>query len=191
MKKELDFKTIDLLLLQFLDKIKKIDPRLYPIYWMLYNFGFRVNEVLELDRWKKIDDFNFEIKTEKGSHKRKIKLESILPAYFSILSAYSKYEPYCSYDTIKYRMQIHFPKVLYYSESKKICTHLFRHNYVKRCFANGENLEKISNRIGEVDLRNTEIYLNSKVYLMSLDEIKKKHSLPQKPSPIKLFSDFS
>lgn len=186
MKIEVTDEEINILLKQFLEKIKKIDPFLYPIFTMMYSFGFRAGEVIELKRWKMINEIYFEVETEKKSHKRKINVNLIPQEYLRILSSYPKTENYCSYDKLKNRFQVYFSKVIYYSEYKKICTHLFRHNYVKTWSKEGEDIKKIADRIGEVDERNIEIYRDSKFYLMSLDEIKKKHFEPQKPLPIKI-----
>lgn len=175
MKREVTEEELEGVLIQFLDRIKKIDRYLYPVYDLLYKYGFRVNEVLELDRWSLNESGKFEVETEKKSRKR-ILLPALVPQEFIVaLSRKRKGEVYSTYDVVKNRFQVYSTKSLYYSERKRICTHVFRHNYVKKMYKNGYSIDEISEKIGEVEPKNTEGYLTSIIYEMSADKIKRQN----------------
>jgi site-specific recombinase XerD len=155
--------TLDKMLREFISIIRTRDVFLYPIFLLLYNHGFRVKEVLELDRWSDIVEGYYTVQTEKGSAERKIALNDI-PSSFSRVLIYRKHgEEYCSYDTVKRRFNAYFKATFCTSDKRKLATHLFRHNFVKQKYAQGMPVEHIAAIIGEKEAKNVMLYVNSEI----------------------------
>lgn len=166
MWKQLSDVELNIKLYDFLEKIKKIDKRLHIVYSMLYKHGLRVNEVLELDRWTLDNNNQFNIVTEKSSEIRKINMAEVSSEYLVLLSNKMSSNRICSYDVAKDRFKKYFDTSLYYSDKKRICTHIFRHNYVKRLIRKGLTEREVAILMGHKNEKNTLNYINSKIYFI-------------------------
>jgi len=166
MWKEISDIELNVKLYDFLEKIKKIDKRLHVVFWMLYKHGLRINEVLELDRWNLEKNNQFSIVTEKASEIRKINMAEVAGDYLVFLSNKWASNKVCSYDVAKDRFKKYFDTSLYYSDKKRICTHIFRHNYVKRLIRQGLTDKEVAILMGHKNEKNTLNYINSKIYFI-------------------------
>lgn len=162
--KEIEAKELDQLLYDFLRRIEKRELVLYPIFELLYQKGFRINEVLELNRWRYVENGLFMIETEKGSHKRYMLMNEIPKRFLARIEEMGPGEKYCTYDMIKRRFDEHFQATFCTSENRRLITHLFRHNLAKKLAEQGKEIDVIAHILGEKEEKNALGYVESKIY---------------------------
>ena len=156
--------TLDLMLSKFIEKMEKFDFVMFPTFKILYTHGFRIREVLEAKRWKLNDNGIFRIETEKGSLPRFINYSEIERRYRNELD-YANYEDkLLNYSQVKRRFESYFNAQFFTENNRKLITHLFRHNFVKKKFKQGLSIEEISKIMGEINPENIRGYVVSKIY---------------------------
>ncbi len=143
---------------------KSYDMYSYIIFDSLYKTGLRINELLDYSRISIIDTNSVLVQTQKFSNPRVISITDFNPVYISHLASGSLDAFIRSYSYYSEKMFLYnslFHKL--YINSKRISTHLYRHNFVKKLFANGFSISEISNTIGERDDKNTFGYVHSQI----------------------------
>ena len=171
LREEVSNEILDLILIRFLERIKKYDNQMYPIYLMLYDHGFRIKEVLEADRWILSNNGIFTIKTEKKSMPRNLEFEKVDKKYRDELDWSGYKGSLRNYTQIKRRFETYFGANFFTENNRKLITHLFRHNFVKKKYNEGLSIEEISKIIGEVNEANTRGYVESKIYKESWQKL--------------------
>jgi site-specific recombinase XerD len=159
----IDSITLDSMLREFLSIMRTRDVFLYPVFSLLYNNGLRVGEAIELDRWSNCVDGYYRIKTEKGSNDRLIAMNDLPRNFLNVLIHRKEKERYASYDVVKKRFNSYFKATFCTSDRRKLATHLFRHNFVKQRYAQGMSAEEIAAIIGEKEVKNIMLYVNSEI----------------------------
>jgi site-specific recombinase XerD len=155
---------IDELCQHLVEKTRNVDVYAYILFDTLYNTGLRVNELLEYSRIEIIDTNTVQVTTQKFSNPRLIQISDLNPIYFahlaadtlnSILRSYSYYSnKFVLFNSLFPRLSI---------KDKRVTTHLFRHNYVKKLHDNGLTIPEISSIIGEKEDKNTIGYIYSEI----------------------------
>jgi len=155
---------IDELCQHLVTKTRNVDVYAYILFDTLYNTGLRVNELLEYSRVEIIDTEIVQVATQKFSDPRLIEISELNPIYFahlasdtlkSILRSYSYYSnKFVLFNSLFPRLAI---------KDKRVTTHLFRHNYVKKLHDNGLSILEISKIIGEREEKNTMGYIYSEI----------------------------
>jgi len=143
---------------------KLYDVYSYIVFDSLYRTGLRINELLEYSRISIIDIDSVLVETQKFSNPRIISISDFNPIFIahhatgtlpSLIRSYAYYtEKMLLYNQLFNRL---------YINTKRISTHLFRHNYVKKLYSNGFSIPEISNVIGEKVDKNTLGYIHSQI----------------------------
>jgi hypothetical protein len=111
-----------------------------------------------------IDIDTVRVITQKFSNPRFISLSDFNSIYISHLASGQLHTLIRSYSYYSSKMLIFnslFPRL--HIKNKQITTHLFRHNYVKKLFDQGQTIEEISSIIGEREPKNTLGYVYSQI----------------------------
>ncbi len=155
---------IDELCQHIVEKTRNVDVYAYILFDTLFNTGLRVNELLEYSRVEIIDTNTVQVTTQKFSNPRLIDISILNPIYFahlasdtlkSILRSYSYYSnKFVLFNSLYPRLAI---------KDKRVTTHLFRHNFVKKLHDNGMSIPEISEIIGEREEKNTMGYIYSEI----------------------------
>ncbi len=143
---------------------KLYDMYSYIIFDSLYRTGLRINELLDYSRISIIDTNSALVQTQKFSNPRVISISDFNPVYISHLASNSLDAFIRSYSYYSEKMFLYnnmFNKL--YVNKKRISTHLYRHNFVKKLYNDGFSIPEISNTIGERDSKNTLGYVHSKI----------------------------
>lgn len=156
--------TLDLMLSKFIEKMEKFDFVMFPTFKILYTHGFRIREVLEAKRWKLNDNGIFRVETEKGSLPRFINFNEIESRYRNELDYANYNDKLLNYSQVKRRFESYFNAQFFTENNRKLITHLFRHNFVKKKFKQGLSIEEISKIMGEINPENIRGYVVSKIY---------------------------
>jgi len=155
---------IDELCQHLVAKTRNVDVYAYILFDTLYNTGLRVNELLEYSRVEIIDTETVQVITQKFSNPRLIEITEINPIYFAHLAADTLKSIIRSYSYYSNKFVLFnslFPRLAI--KDKRITTHLFRHNYVKRLHDDGMSIPEISEIIGEREEKNTMGYIYSQI----------------------------
>jgi site-specific recombinase XerD len=143
---------------------KSYDMYSYIIFDTLYNTGLRINELLDYSRVSIIDINSVLVQTQKFSNPRIIPISDFNSVYMAHLASGTLYNLIRSYSYYSEKMLLYntqFHKL--FIKNKRISTHLYRHNYVKRLFDDGYTIPQISTVIGERDDKNTMGYVYSQI----------------------------
>ena len=143
---------------------KKYDMYSYIIFDSLYKTGLRINELLDYSRISIIDINSVLVQTQKFSNPRVISISDFNPVYISHLAsgsldAFIRSYSYYSEKILLFNSLFH----KLYINNKRISTHLYRHNFVKKLYEEGLSISEISNTIGERDNKNTFGYVHSQI----------------------------
>lgn len=130
----------------------------------LYNTGLRFNELQNFQRWNYNSEYEIICNTEKDSNNRTFEASQLSEYFVNCLA--SDLPPYdtCRYATTNIWLKRAFAPFTLFLEISTVTTHLFRHNLCKRLAASGFTTQQISDYIGEIDNKNTDGYINSKIY---------------------------
>lgn len=136
----------------------------YMVFETLYNTGLRINELIDYSRLELIDTNTVLIQTQKFSNPRIIHLSEFNITYIenfvnNNLRNFIRSYSYYSSKITAYNNE--YPNL--YVEGKKVTTHIFRHNYVKKLSDSGLSVTEISAIIGERDNKNTLGYIYSQI----------------------------
>ncbi|MDF1549372.1 MAG: tyrosine-type recombinase/integrase [Bacteroidales bacterium] len=143
---------------------KRYDMYSYIVFDSLYKTGLRINELLDYSRISIVDINSVLVQTQKFSNPRIIPIEDFNPVFISHLASSSLHSLIRSYSYYSEKMLLYnnlFNKL--YINKKRISTHLFRHNFVKKLYTEGSTIQQISNTIGERDDKNTLGYVYSQI----------------------------
>jgi len=163
-REEISNQILDKMLYEMILKLEKHDYMMYPVFKVLYDHGFRVSEVLEAERWNLNEHGIFRITTEKKSLPRFLELSQVEKRYRNELT-YNEYKgQLLNYSQVRRRFDCYFGATFFTQNNRRLITHLFRHNFVKKKYAEGLGVEKIAEIIGEVEVKNVMGYVQSKIY---------------------------
>jgi len=163
-REEINNDTLNKMLSDMVLKLEKYDYMMYPVFKVLYDHGFRVNEVLEAERWKLNEHGIYRVTTEKKSLPRFLEFSQVEKRYRNELN-YNEYKgKLLNYSQVRRRFESYFGATFFTNNNRRLITHLFRHNFVKKKFAEGLGVEKIAEIIGEVERKNVVNYIESKIY---------------------------
>jgi len=143
---------------------KSYDMYSYIIFDTLYKTGLRINELLDYSRVSIIDINSVLVQTQKFSNPRIIPISDFNSVYIAHLASGSLFNLIRSYSYYSEKMLLYnsqFHKL--FINKKRISTHLYRHNFVKRLFDNDYTIPQISTTIGERDDKNTLGYVYSQI----------------------------
>jgi hypothetical protein len=136
----------------------------FDVAYLFFNYGLRLNEVYEINRWADYDEYNYILTTEKGSATRLI-LKQDCPYYFQVaISEQTEAFPMArsaSFNRVIKKFSDYYE---FFSEDKHISSHIFRHNKIKQLNDERMPIEDIQNFIGEKSEYNIYRYINSVIY---------------------------
>lgn len=162
-----DSESLNSYCLDFLFRLNNCIPVYRNLFNLLYNTGLRFNEAKHTNRWI-FDGLNgFYVPTLKGGNNRFIKISVIPPSLLdSLIYRTDPFKIVTNATASNYFFYYsRIPNI--FCESKLVKTHLFRHNLIKKLYKEGQTVQEISDFIGEVDLKNTQGYIDSKLYFIS------------------------
>jgi len=127
---------------------------------LLYNCGLRIEEACELKRFT-LGDTTFTIDTEKRSYNRTFSLSLLPYPYFDVLP----YTPQqwnlgviSSPSSVQRFVLSNSPKI-FYKDSKRITSNIFRYYYARNLEQQGYTLEQIQVAMGHSNIASTLSYL--------------------------------
>lgn len=137
---------------------------LAPIVQCLNTTGLRVNEVYELERWTKIEDFVYSVELEKGSGFRIIDDFSSMPLMLPLLKGYPASGFYFRVRQLNYFIEKYTPYAKIFKGSKEIKSHLFRYNKCRTMHDEGYTDSEIKAIICHSSTAVTAQYIYSNIY---------------------------
>lgn len=148
----------------FIVNIRVFNKRYASIFDMQFKTGLRIGECVQPNRFVILDSPQFKIITEKGSVDRIFNYKDF-DDYFKDMYLSNQYPfPYCSVSVASYFFRRYYKYSQVFVGDKGITTHLFRHCIVKFWHELGFDDEYIAEQIGEKEVKNVKLYINSKLY---------------------------
>ena len=148
----------------FVINMRYFNKRYASIFDMQFKTGLRIGECVQPSRFVFLDLPHFKIITEKGSNDRIFNYTDF-DAYFQDMYLLDQYPfPYCSESVASYFFRHYYKYSQVYVGDKGITTHLFRHCIVKFWHELGFDDAYIAEQLGEKDVKNIKLYINSKLY---------------------------
>ena len=142
-----------------------LDLQMIDLFYNLYNTGLRFTEMTSKSRWEYVDPETYRVTTLKHSNPRRIAAADLSTQFKNSQKLPGKLYPTCLYSTTSLWLQRAFHPLAPRIKNKKVTTHIFRHNFIKRLAQEGIPVEEIKTITGEVDSKNVETYINSIIYL--------------------------
>lgn len=137
---------------------------LAPIVQCLHTTGLRVNEVYELERWTKLDDFVYSVALEKGSGSRIIDNFDDMPLMLAILKDYPSAGFFFRVRQLNYFIEKYLPYSKIFKGGKEIKSHLFRYNKCRTMHDEGYTDSEIKAIICHSSAAVTAQYIYSNIY---------------------------
>jgi len=158
-------KQIDNACKQVLKSAEKNDIFLHSLFESLYKTGLRVGEIIDFSKWSIISEELLQVQTLKGSNPRIFKNSGLNQIYVDLIRYDTTHLAQFNYKNLSRA----FKKFVPYSQlligNKQVSTHLFRHNKAKQLKEKGLSDVEIQIYLGEKDLKNALVYINSKIYI--------------------------
>ena len=142
------------------------DIFLHSLFDSLYKIGLRVGEIIDFSRWTIIDKKYLQVKTLKGSNPRTFKNNKLNPIFVDLIRYNTTYLANFNYKNLSRAFNRFAPYSQLLIGNKQVSTHLFRHNKAKQLKSKGYSDIEIQTYLGEKDLKNALVYINSKIYIM-------------------------
>ena len=148
----------------FIFKIRAFNKRYASIFDMQFKTGLRIGECVQHNRFVFLDSQQFKIITEKGSNDRIFNYTDF-DDYFKDMYLSVQYPfPFCSVSVASYFFRHYYKYSQVYVGDKGITTHLFRHCLVKFWHELGFDDLYIAEQLGEKDVKNIKLYIDSQLY---------------------------
>lgn len=128
--------------------------------------AFRFEELTELDRFSLQPDNSLLFQPGKGNNQRYFEPGYFIDEFYPLLTPETWYFNRIDYHTMCRYFSNYWPrlKVTIGENGKSIKYYLCRHGRIKQQYDNGMTVQEISNWLGEVDNKNTEGYINSRLF---------------------------
>lgn len=154
---ELDTKIIDAL------SVAKVHfPIQFMYFELMYKTGLRVNEITDYKNVLVTENNTIIFPSSKNSHAREIEAHRVPPQYLKYLQCKTEinYYTYPSYLSVAWSSCLQHE--IFRSGKKKITTHMFRHNLVKKMFhVEQMPIDLIQKELGHKERKTTEKYVGS------------------------------
>ncbi len=145
-----------------LQGIELINPILYSIGWLLFTYGMRVSEVLEIQPTHLRNGNKFFIKGKKGSGNRYVNYEPI-KAYIHpiagntpyLFTGYSRHWVYREFKKLGLILQVQ-------GNNRNAVTHAGRHLVAQELRSSGDDLQSIQGFYQHKNIKSTQHYANKK-----------------------------
>lgn len=148
----------------FISRIRTSSDPYYDIFYLLVTYGFRFNEIKNIQNWNFSDPDILKIKLSKGQGIREISVNhDKYLLYLNIYNSSVKFS-FVNQTTACNIMDRLYPTQIYLDSGKNLKTHLFRHFYIKLLSNAGNTPAEIGNIIGEININNVNGYINSVIY---------------------------
>ena len=142
------------------------DIFLHSLFDTLYKTGLRVSEVTDWSRWTIISKKYLQVQTLKGSNPRTFKNNKLNPIFVDLIRYNTTYLANFNYKNLSRAFNRFAPYSHLLIGNKQVSTHLFRHNKAKQLKSKGYSDIEIQTYLGEKDLKNALVYINSKIYII-------------------------
>ena len=148
----------------FIIRMRTFNKRYASIYDMQFKTGLRIGECVQANRFIFLDSPKFKIIAEKGSNDRIFNYTEF-DHYFQDMYLLGQYPfPYCSESVASYFFRHYYKYSQVFVGDKGITTHLFRHCIIKFWHQFGFDNMYIAENIGEKDVKNIQLYIDSKLF---------------------------
>jgi hypothetical protein len=137
---------------------------LLAFFQTIYYTGCRWIELYELSRWTYDGLRGYTVQCAKGSTTRYIDEANVAEFIKTKIANGDQINPNSRYNSMSIYAERFalFPHLR--CKDKEISLHIFRHNLVKKLYDLGYTPEMIGVIIGEIDVKNVNIYVNSQIY---------------------------
>ena len=148
----------------FIFNIRVFNKRYASIFDLQFKSGLRIGECVQPNRFVFLDSPHFKIITEKGSNDRIFDYTDF-DDYFQDMYILGKYPfPYCSVSVASYFFRHYYKYSQVFVGDKGVTTHIFRLCLVKFWHELGFDDLYIAEQLGEVDVKNIKLYIDSQLY---------------------------
>ena len=164
MKKLITDSELDNVCIDIIDSIKVYDVLYSEVCVLLYVSGCRCNDVLERNRWKLLLDNRLELTPQKNNNKRYFNQEEVTEYWYSsfLLDVDCFFD--IDYRKFNYYLEMSLNKYYLMTFSKRISTHIFRHNFARKLKLQGLTDNQIKDRLGEKQLSSAQKYIYSQIF---------------------------
>jgi site-specific recombinase XerD len=148
-----------------LETSEEFDIFLHALFDTLYKTGLRAGEVLNFSLWSVDSPDSLTVQTQKNSIPRTFAPDELSPVFADVLLTQNTRLINYNYKYLQRIFRRFAPYPQLFIGNKQVSTHLFRHNKAKRLILEGCTDTQIQTYLGEKDLKNALVYVNSEVYL--------------------------
>lgn len=160
----LTFDQLESSLLKVMIPVTGYHDLIFDYFTNLYYIGCRPTELMNVEKWQRLDSQYFKLIPSKNNYPRFIKESAMTSALVSAIDSGSS-SPY----GYKYFKQLYFFEKWYEFQpchvgKKSIDLYLFRHHYVKKLYKDGQSIPEITSQMGWVNPLMAENYIFSQIY---------------------------
>jgi hypothetical protein len=166
MRTEINVTRLGTILHDTINAYRLNDPFTHDILLLMFLTGLRINEVLEVSRWRRLSIDYFVCYLEKGDEKRAIE-ERLIPA--SLIPYYEKGEdnPVYTYSALLWRINKATPIITVNGDVRRSSAHLFRYYFIKDLYERGVTPTEIREIICHKSQGSTNQYIFDRLFLHS------------------------
>lgn len=155
--------NLDILLQSAIDTCTDEYPDLFNYLDLAYSTGLRMVEVLDVNRFARFGENYIDCTLAKNSGVRRFPITNFTKTFLQWID--SGYAPEIwNFNTVHYTMAKHVPIIKFNEEGQRLVTHLFRHNFIRKKYAEGMTIPDIQNLMHHSQSSITSGYIFSALY---------------------------
>lgn len=158
----IDIDGLEERLLETLEKVRAVDHLAYAVFKTQYNTGLRVGEVIEVERWARVSDYEFSVQLSKGEGVRIID-DSEIEQVMVLAYESQKRLVMQTYSSLNNTLKRNGKPIIFGDLNRRSSTHAFRYRKFKRLAADGMSVNEIAAYMGHVSKMNTFAYVGEMI----------------------------
>lgn len=158
----LDNYQLDSNLKSIVDRVKEIEPSVYPCFSVMYFTGCRASESFDKSLWLRNQDNSYILHPLKNNNVRYFSSFEIPFEFQLFLESSNALPSFINYEKLRYLFKSFslYPRI--WIGNKESTLHLYRHNYVKKLIDQGFTNEEIQIKLGEKSMKSALSYIESR-----------------------------
>ena len=165
MPRIIDWEELEDILIAAMNAYAINDPLIYGFLATLHDTGLRVNEVMEIERWKSFSNPIFRVLLEKSDNVREVNIANVHQNVREIYLS-QNINPIYTYSAIAHRLKRALPIITINGDSRPTVTHLFRYKLMKSLYyESGLTVSQVQDYFCHKSRASTERYIFDQLIL--------------------------
>lgn len=152
------------ILAQVVSNIYNEHPTTGALFELQHNTGLRLCEVLEVDRWTRLESGEWLVQLSKREGKRTLPAAVVPEQLFKNYDTHRPFEM-VTYSSANNSLKRWAPVFVFNSDQRRTTSHAFRYLYIKQLYQQLESVAAVAAVMGQVNPANTARYIFDDIWM--------------------------